>query len=128
MRRSVGLLALILMMVGCSGKPDPLAPAREPLADDSEAVTEFDTRYGVPGNTDPSVVRIELRPGQRASTELSRFGFEDIPVGTRVKVIADPDSASKSFDREVEVRVLEGVLKGKIGTIPRQYLRTAESK
>jgi hypothetical protein len=108
-------LMVLLALAGCES-PDPLAGSHEPLAVGSEVLVYRDTRYGVPGNDDPNKIRVTFPDYKRHA-----IGLELIPVGTKVRVVDDPEG--DKFKRPVKVMMLEGEFSGELGTIPRENLK-----
>lgn len=94
-------VAVITLVLGCGeNKPTGL----ERLAVGSEALTFYDKTYGVPGNDDPNVVRVHGLSARRRND----IDVDEIPVGTKVRVVEDAGPEEKKEEREVQVIVLEG--------------------
>lgn len=117
----IGAVACVVAVVaGCSIGCDIRIgsdPATGPLPIGAEAIiyrgTDDPKRTGWDDMT-------SVRLGTPKGTGVMGLGYEDITVGTRVRVVGDATSAPTP---EVPVRVCEGPLMDRVGSVPRKNLR-----
>ncbi len=118
------MLLLMGLAAGCAKS----APDEARLAAGSAAIVVVDSNYI--DNKDADMFVAEAN-GHRPAIR------ENVPIGTRVQVEADdtPEAVSEykagsEFEpqdrRLVRLVVLDGPLKGRVGSIPRHHLRAVE--
>lgn len=109
-----------LAVLGCSGDP---TKSRLPVGSEAIAVEEKGTNHDQ-GNQ-PEIV-IEDIPEELVITK-GALDFNFIPVGTKLRVIAD-DGPTDKYKHKVKVMVLEGKFNGIQGSVERKNLNPIAGK
>jgi hypothetical protein len=120
-RRHLAFLGLVLTgLFGCESNPTGVL--QSPLPAGAEAMTFYDTSYGVPAEDDHLKqyrVRIEL------GGDCGPYGrdYDHVPLGTKVRVIEDTPGPDNDGKRMVKVTLLDGAYTGKTAEIRREKIR-----
>jgi hypothetical protein len=112
------MIVCALLASGCEMR-DPMNASDRPLTPGADMmIVRGDDLYSRTRN-DPDQVVVRL-----AAPETD-VPVADVPVGTKVRVIEDPDGKTRAQDEErsVKILILEGKLEGKVATVERSHLR-----